>query len=584
MTIPTYKANVGQYNVPSMNNAGEQANNNLIFEGLASFNKAITKTAIDMYENEKEYEAAAQGAADVESGKVNSKNIGDLPAPTTYAQKAYNQAAIDYYANSFNLETSQGLDKLATANKHNAAAFLSASDSYLKGVSENIPAHLKSKILYPLQVKAQSSYNTILKQQLADQETYMSEQAKFNVGTLVNDIANLDFATTDDSELKSNNIQVATAINMVKSLVGKPGGITAQYAMDQIDALNKGVAFSYINNKMKNLDASPEEAQKIIDDFVAGRTNNTQINKLSPAVRAELASFTISEQVKLDGQYKRVSELNVYKAENKIQQAQMDFIQEYHDYPMMDAETRNLRKQNMLDLAATPSQTKAIEDFFSTDIIQTDAFTKTELDKKLQDGTIEYEDVIAAKTQKRLSNADFESYVREINSPLVQNKKRDAYKVVSEQINHMYPNIINDHSFEIKGTNNKRIFVESSMDMFLASKPRTDEEIYKFFDDLQRRATGVEGGKYRTIPTSIADRFNFKLPTFDFETMRSRYAPEKTVINGKNKETSYEIDYNTTFNDMKISNPEMSDEQAKINTNELLSWLEPEIKALKQGE
>ena len=591
MTIPTYKANVGQYSVPSMNNAGEQANNNLIFEGLAEANKAITDLASKMYVAEKEGEAEKEGAiAGAEwaeakkNGNVEGDKLNDLPIAKTRAQQAYNNAAIESYTSAFNLETSQGLSRLATANKNNAAAFLSASDSYLKGVSENIPAHLKSKILYPLQVKAQASYNSILNKQLADQETYMSEQAKFNVGTLINDISNLNFATTDDLELKSNNIQVATAINMVKSLVGKPGGITAQYAMSQMDSLNKGIAFSYINNKMKNLDASPEEAQKIIDNFVSGRTGNIQIDGLSPAVRAELASFTIGEQVKLDGQYKRVSELNIYKAENKIQKAQMDFIQEYYDNPMMDAETRNLYKQNMLDLATTPSQAKAIEDFFSTDIIQTDSFTKTELDKKLQDGTIEYEDVIAAKTQKRLSNADFESYVKEINSPLVQNKKRDAYKVVSEQINHMYPNIINDHSFEIKGTNNKRIFVESAMDMFLAAKPRTDEEIYKFFDDLQKRATGVDGGIYRTIPTSFADKLNFKLPTYDFDAMRSRYVPEKTIIDGKNKKTTEEFDFNTAFEDIKINNPKMSDEQASINANEMLSLLKAKIKALKQGE
>ena len=57
MTIPTYKANVGQYNGPSMNNAGEQANNNLIFEGLAEVNGTITKLASSMYVAEKEHEA-----------------------------------------------------------------------------------------------------------------------------------------------------------------------------------------------------------------------------------------------------------------------------------------------------------------------------------------------------------------------------------------------------------------------------------------------------------------------------------------------------------------------------------------------
>lgn len=584
MNIPTYKANVGQYGVPSMSNAGEQANNNLIFEGLASFNNSITKTAIGMYQAEKEYEAMEQGAEDVESGKVNASNIGDLPAPTTYAQKAYNDAAVSYYANSFNIDTSRAINELAIANKDNAAGFLAASDSYLKGVSKDIPAHLKDKILYPIQVKTEASYNSILKTQMANQQEYMSEQAKFNVGTLVNDIANLDFSTTDDKISKSNNVQVATAVNMIKSLVGVPGGITAEYAMKQIDSLNKGIAFSYINNKMKNYDASPEEAQKIIDNFVAGRTGNKQINSLSPAIRAELASFTIGEQVKLDSQYKRVSELNFYKAGAHIEKAEMDFIQEYRDNPMMDAEQINLRKQDILDLAVTPSQIKAVEDFFSTDVISTDAYTKSELDKKLEDGTIEYEDIIAAKTQKRLSSADFESYIKEINHPLVQNKKRDAYKVISNQIEIMYPNLINDQSFEIKGTNNRRMFVESSLDMFLAVKPRTDEEIYKFFDDLQRRATGVEGGIYRTIPTSMADKFNFKLPTFDFETMRSRYAPEKTVINGKDKEISYDIDFNTAFNDIKISNPGMDDKRIEINTNEMLSWLETRVKALKQGE
>ena len=55
MNIPTYKANVGQYNVPSMNASGEFNNAEMIYEGVAKLSDSITKTAINMYENEKAY-------------------------------------------------------------------------------------------------------------------------------------------------------------------------------------------------------------------------------------------------------------------------------------------------------------------------------------------------------------------------------------------------------------------------------------------------------------------------------------------------------------------------------------------------
>lgn len=569
MNIPTYKANVGQYNVPSMNASGEFNNAEMIYEGVARLSDSITKTAIDMYENEKAEEAKIQAAKDIEEGNTSIEN---LPIANTRGQQIYNEAAIDYYANSFNLETTQGLNRLAVANKGNAAGFLSASDSYLKGVSEHIPAHLKSKILYPIQVKAQSAYNTILKQQMADQETYMSEQFMFDTEIRKNDLANLNFATTDASEIEANNIAMAEFAQSLKNQVGKPGGITAEYAIKKMNEANKGAAFSYVYNTVKGSDMDSEQSAKFFDDVVNGKTNNIYLNNLSPAERVEALNYSIGQYSKVEEEENRRTELLIAKADENIDGAEMQFLDALGDNPDMTHEELIGHKQNALKFAMTVEQRDAVNKFFSEDKTTTSPLVKAEFDMKLNAGTLTMQDLKVGRLNDILDLKDFTTYSITLKQPLSQNKKSDAWKLIEADIKTRYRNKVSFFGTEMSGTNPKRMYIENGMNEFLAQGLRTADEINAKYKELTSEASGIEGME-EVIPQPINKIIGSNLYTNNISELNKRYAKTVAVKKGTKSTQKIVLDAQLALKDIMDKNPELSEEEAKEKVNMLLSYL-----------
>lgn len=569
MNIPSYKANVGQYNVPSMNASGEFNNAEMIYEGVAKLSDSITKTAINMYEIEKAEEAKIQAAKDIEEGNTSIEN---LPTANTRGQQIYNEAAVDYYANSFNLETTQALNRLAVSNKNNAAGFLSASDSYLKGVSEHIPAHLKSKILYPIQVKAQSAYNTILKQQMADQETYMSEQFMFDTEIRKNDLANLNFATTDASEIEYNNIAMAEFTQSLKNQVGKPGGITAEYAIKKMNEANKGAAFSYVYNTVKGSDMDSEQSAKFFDDVVNGKTNNIYLNNLSPAERVEALNYSIGQYSKVEEEENRRTELLVAKADENIDGAEMQFLDALGNNPEMTHEELIGHKQNALKFAMTAEQRDAVNKFFSEDKITTSPLVKSEFDMKLNAGTLTMQDLKVARLNSVLGLEDFTTYAVTLKQPLSQNKKSDAWKLIEADIKARYRNKVSIFGTEMSGTNPKRMYIENGMNEFLAQGLRTADEINAKYKELTSEASGVEGME-EVIPQPINKTIGSNLYTNNISELNKRYEKTVTVKEGTKSTQKTVLDVQLALKDMMDKNPELSEEEAKEKVNMLLSYL-----------
>lgn len=569
MNIPTYKANVGQYNVPSMNASGEFNNAEMIYEGVAKLSDSITKTAINMYENEKAEEAKIQAAKDIEEGNTSIEN---LPIANTRGQQIYNETAIDYYANSFNLETTQSLNRLAVANKNNAAGFLSASDSYLKGVSEHIPAHLKSKILYPIQVKAQSAYNTILKQQMADQETYMSEQFMFDTEIRKNDLANLNFATTDASEIEYNNIAMAEFTQSLKNQVGKPGGITAEYAIKKMNEANKGAAFSYVYNTVKGSDMDSEQSAKFFDDVVNGRTNNIYLNNLSPAERVEALNYSIGQYSKIEEEENRRTDLIINNADKNIDGAEMQFLDALAENPYMASEELMGHKQNAMRFATTAEQRDAINKFFSEDKITTSPFVKSEFDMKLNTGTLTMQDLKVGRLNGVLSLEDFTTYAITLKQPLSQNKKSDAWKLIESDMKARYRNKVSLFGTEMSGTNHKRMYIENGMNEFLAQGLRTADEINAKYKELTSEASGIEGIE-EVVPQPINKTIGSNLYTNNISELNKRYAKTVTVKKGTKSTQKTVLDAQLALKDMMDKNPELSEEEAKEKVNMLLSYL-----------
>lgn len=569
MNIPTYKASVGQYSVPSMNASGEFNNAEMIYEGVAKLSDSITKTAINMYEIEKAEEAKIQAAKDIEEGNTSIEN---LPTANTRGQQIYNEAAVDYYANSFNLETTQALNRLAVSNKNNAAGFLSASDSYLKGVSEHIPAHLKSKILYPIQVKAQSAYNTILKQQMVDQETYMSEQFMFDTEIRKNDLANLNFATTDASEIEYNNIAMAEFTQSLKNQVGKPGGITAEYAIKKMNEANKGAAFSYVYNTVKGSDMDSEQSAKFFDDVVNGKTNNIYLNNLSPAERVEALNYSIGQYSKVEEEESRRTELLVAKADKNIDGAEIQFLDALGDKPDMTHEELVGHKQNAMRFAITAEQRDAVNKFFSEDKITTSPLVKSEFDMKLNAGTLTMQDLKVGRLNSVLGLEDFTTYAVILKQPLSQNKKSDAWKLIEADIKARYRNKVSIWGAEMSGTNPKRMYIENGMNEFLAQKLHTPEEMNAKYKELVSEASGINGME-EVIPQPINKTIGGNLYSNNITELNKRY--EKTVIvkEGTKSTPKTVLDAQLALKDMMDKNPELSEEEAKEKVNMLLSYL-----------
>ena len=305
MTIPTYKANVGQYNVPSMNNSGEQANNNLIFEGLASFNKAITSTAMDMYENEKVEEAKIAGA---EAGSQKDFDPSALPTSTTKAQKAYNAAAIQYYANSFNTENTKALNELRETHKNNPAQYYVESEAYLEGASKNIPAHLKNDILYPLQVHSQANYNTLLKSHSARQEQILQETASLNAQLQADELSSVDMSADNEAVKLSINTKRAALIKNVQSLVAS-NRMKADKGMEIIRTGSENLGIAYLSSKWES--AGDLESQRQVRlNFMQGKTGIEEIDKMSISQRYKISSFVAEKQQ------------SAYKADLELMQAE----------------------------------------------------------------------------------------------------------------------------------------------------------------------------------------------------------------------------------------------------------------------
>ena len=577
MNIPSYKANVGQYNVPSMNASGEFNNANLIYEGVAKVCDTITDAGIKYYKMEKAREAEEAGAEymqkSIEEKGVDNVSLADMPKANTSGQAAFNQAAIDYYANSFNLETTQSLNRLAVANKNNAAGFLSASDSYLKGVSENIPAHLKGKILYPIQVKAQSAYNTILKQQMVDQETYMSEQFMFDTEIRVRNTANLNFATTDEDERASNDIAMAELEMSLRSQVGKPGGITAEYAMKKMGEARKSAAFSYVYNTVKGSDMDSDQSAKFFDSVVNGRTGNLYLDTLSPSERVEALTYSIGQYSKVEEEENRRTELLVDKADQNIDGAEIQFLDALGENPDMTYEELIGYKQNAMRFALTAEQRDAVNKFFSEDKITTSPIVKSDFDMKLSEGSLTMQDLKVARLNNILSFEDFTTYAVALKQPLSQNKKSDAWKLIEADMKARYRNKVSLFGTEMSGTNPKRMYIENGMNEFLAQGLHTADEINAKYKELTSEASGIEGME-EVIPQPINKTIGSNLYTNNISELNKRYEKTVTVKKGTKSTQKTVLDAQLALKDMMEKNPELSEEEAKEKVNMLLSYLE----------
>ena len=566
MTIPTYKANVGQYNVPSMNNSGEQANNNLIFEGLARFNSSITKAAVSMYEMEKEEEAKKAGA---EAGSQKDFDPSTLPTAATKAQKAYNDAAIKHYANTFNLETSKAIEQLAFENDDNAAKFLTDTDSYLQGVSKNMPAHLKDTILYPLQVKAQAEYSTILRRQASKQEKFINEQTYYNLKTSARKFANMDFSTNDQKVLDQNNMAFAGYEEYVKSQVGVT--ITAEQGIAFMNEAVKGAAYSIVYNTFKDKDLSEEGASEFIDNFIHGESDNKYLKMLSPQEKSELLNYSFDQIGRLDNEERRVRAIKEEKASLAIDTMKTRFLDEVYQNPENAREIMHKYRNDTYKLGITTQQKKDIMSFFADDQVKTSAYAKADLDAKAANGELTLNDLTYYRSSSELSFQDFVTYSQSMKKPLALNKKTDAWSFIQQDINARY-STRNDMGFV--EPNEKGVYINRRMTSFMMNKLHSEDELMEEYRRATDDAKSVDKGNEMPIPISIGEIMRgVKLPTYSAQELKNLHSIKVKQKNGT-KEIDVEKFMRPRLRKTIIeNNPALTEEEADKVFNKLLSIL-----------
>ena len=489
MTIPTYKANVGQYNVPSMNNAGEQANNNLIFEGLASLNKAITKTAMDMYESEKIEEAKKAGAQDVEEGKVNGENLGSLPAGTTAAQQAYNKAAIQHYSDTFNSETTKALNELREKNKNNPAQYYVESEAYLEGVSKNMPAYLKHDILQPVRVHSQSNYSTLLKHHSEEQRKILKETSYVNLMTSAENVGSLKINPETEEERKSNAIARSNFNKSIEGYLGE-GLVTAEQVFNAKNVAREGTAITYLNESLKGI-TDPEKIREIQNNFVLGKTGLKEVDSLPVASRYKFNSFVIEKQSQID-------KYQITYRENKLAEGQLAFNSEANrayqiirTKPNMPPEEFKEISDRLYSFAETAEQQKRAGEILSGQDFTTSIAAQNAIRTKKINGELNIPTLIQIRETLGVSNADFDREYDLLTDVYVTNTSTSGYKAVAAYADAVFNN--KKTLVSIDKLNKAQMFYDQNMNRYLSDANHTSEEIEKFGRELIKESERILG-------------------------------------------------------------------------------------------
>lgn len=489
MNIPTYKANIGQYNVPSMNSSAEFNNANLIYEGVAKVCDTITDAGIKYYEAEKEKEAEMAGAEAVEKGEINKENIGNLPTATTKAQKAYNDAAIDYYANSFNIENTKVLNELREKYKDNPAQYYIESEAYLKGASGNMPAHLKPKILHPLQLHSQANYNTILKAHSAKQLSILSETRKYQLYNQAGDLSSVDMVTKDG--LIRTDVATQKA-SFKASLMGavQNNYIDADEAYKIEKIGNKNMTIAWLQQSLAAA-KTLEDKEKVRNAFMTGKTGVDEIDTVPVSERFEIHSFVVEKQYKA-----AQADIELQEASNKKYDMQFDdeltqVTKQVSQNPFITKSEESALFDGMFAKARRPEQIEKLKKVINGDY----AFTLPSVERELRNlrvnGLFTEGNVLALAKQGGMSRATLDAQLAKFNDAYTENTEGEATKGAYKQITNKAKNIFRLRMTKEHGevrANAAADYFYQNWENFLMEKPWSSEEMIAKADELFEEA------------------------------------------------------------------------------------------------
>ena len=443
MNIPSYKANVGQYNVPSMNATGEFNNASMIYEGVAKACDTIAKAGIEYYEKEKKEEAKRAGAEymqkSIEEKGVDNVSLADMPTAGTAGQQAFNEAAIEYYTTSFNIDNEKALNEIRVQNKDNPAQYLIDSEAYLNGVSSNIPAHLKSKILYPVQVHSNANYNTLLKAHSAKQFNILSETRKYNLYNQANGLSSIDVTSGNGVSRTDAAIQKA---RFEASLMGavQNNYITADEAYTIQKLGNKNMNIAWLQQSLAAA-KTLEEKEKIRNDFMFGKTGVKAIDSTSVSERFEIHSFVTEKQHKAAQADIELKEVADKKYDMQFDDELIQVTKKVSQNPFITKSEETALYDSMFAKARRPEQIEKLKKVINGDYGFTLPSVERELRNLRVNGLFNEANVIALAKQGGMSRATFDAQLSKFNDAYTENTEGAATKGVYKQITNKAKNI-----------------------------------------------------------------------------------------------------------------------------------------------
>ena len=555
MNIPSYKANVGQYNVPSMNASGEFNNASMIYEGVAKVCDTITDAGIKYYEAEKEKEAEMAGAEAVEKGEINKDNIGNLPTATTKAQKAYNDAAIDYYANSFNIENTKVLNELREKYKDNPAQYYIESEAYLKGASGNMPAHLKPKILHPLQVHSQANYNTILKAHSVKQQQIIDETTKFNLYSQADSLSNLDMTSKDDAVRLSVNFQKsAFDTSLIRGL--QNGSITADEARKIKADGNKNMAVAWLSQRLDQ--AQTIEEKRNIRKMFMSTTGIPEIDTIPISDRFTISSFVAEKQ---STAYKADAEM--IQADNKAKKESfnIEFVNTAKYLAKNSAQMLPSEKeaaiQKLIELAPDETSIENVNKLASGGYDVTYSTAKEEIAKLKRSGNFNATTLTTIYQKGTLSTSDYLSEMDTITDAYTANTSTGAYKAVMDKADNFYKKKSQNGVFAHIDNEARNYFVQNMNDA-MRYQNLSNDQIYKIGEDLMAESLEFTKQSSRDIYIAPVSKAKLEKMGINNDFIDDIASSAMREYSGERGTIKYSVDENFISKQVDTMRPDLS--------------------------
>lgn len=458
VNVPEYNPNITQVNIPSMRDF-QDTQREYTYETISNISKKATAFAEEAYTLEQKYKAEIQGAKDVEELQKEGKKVKleTLPTPSTQEQEIYNKSAINAFNSQFVVDTSIEISNLENQNRKNPYKFLEEAKAYIAGTTKDIPEHLKTSIVSPLESRIASTYDSLLKQKVKRDNDNNDNLTRFNIGNLARIVSNIE------NPVEQNEI-MGELYTTVRNSVAV-GSITPEYGEKIMLDTRKGIATQRLGIALQN-SSSPEDFNKQVKIALSNKTGIVMYDTLSPVERYDAVEEalkkttyqnTISAQLAEDAMKKSLGEA-MLKSQWK------------------NLATGNLTEEQIEEYAWNPIQKKALKDSISNNRSQSVSYINDYINSQLENGILTSDKLDGLYENGYINGKDYANSLSAIYSPISQNAKSPVFKSMKDNIDRLYPDVYNSKG-QLEEINLTKDIFNKQFNSVLSTREMSDDEI-----------------------------------------------------------------------------------------------------------